>query len=885
MNISIEDRIINLNKKYYWIVSALLAILFTYIGFSLAGMLSGGWYVIERGDLLESHVAYIKMLCRHLMEGESIWYSFDISMGMNTSMVLAYDTFSPFNVLFILFNGVDNNIIVTIIILLKVGLAASFFQLFSRRVLKVENVFSILFSLCYALCGFSVAYGTYHIMYLDGFFILPLLCLLITKAVDESKFFLLSLCYSYLFISNFYIGYMVGIFSLIFFVMYFIYSFENHSIKHNILTIALWVFSVLTAILISAVVWVPTLHFILSNYISETTGFPESTGITIMEAFNSLFWGQYIDVLDRHSSSYCGLLVVLLLPFYFFNRKVAVKERILSGIILTFLVLCYVFIPFYMFIHAFDVPDFYYFRFSFLFSFFLCSLATRQSIFIQEISIKKVFAFIWCLLLFYSVEQRLERLEPLKYSANDSVNLFINVVFLFGWLFLLICYQRFGKKSIVTISLLLIFFLGIEEISNFYVYMDGKTEEHEYYGWEAAVKESLEVIHDAEIGNEEFYRIVIDNDLSHDSDSLFGYNGISDFGTAENYALRKTMSNLGFGTSPRLTLASGYNPVSSMILGIKYIVKIGIHGNNHSSEVSLYEQALNLGYMVDDGMDYYTFPSRNVFINMNDVLKKMTGLNYDCFTEVKKDDVEYLFYKSFISQEEKTGKYGVEIENPDGVITIEIKNNHYDNIYTQFQFETPGHYGSDYSIMGNNYVNGSDYTLRLSSATQLSYNPESDKYYTYILADEDSMGPIVADAINYYDLHQDIVQSIYDNLSQEQLVVEKYKAGYIKGRLSVRGDRRLLLTTIPYDSAWKVWINGVRADAIPAMDNTFIAIRLPDKGDYEIEMKYEAPGVRQGTFISIAGVVLLVLYSTYCVIDKKKKTRRVNAEMEERDEK
>ena len=36
---------------------------------------------------------------------------------------------------------------------------------------------------------------------------------------------------------------------------------------------------------------------------------------------------------------------------------------------------------------------------------------------------------------------------------------------------------------------------------------------------------------------------VTDNDLIHDSDSLYGYNGVSDFGTAENYNLRKTMSN------------------------------------------------------------------------------------------------------------------------------------------------------------------------------------------------------------------------------------------------------------------------------------------------------------------------------------------------------
>ena len=92
-----------------------------------------------------------------------------------------------------------------------------FFQIFISKTFKLVDFRSIIFSICYAFCGFMAAYGTYHIMWLDAFLLLPLLCYFVYYSFINDKYAVLVILYAYLFISHFYMGYMVGIYSLLFF--------------------------------------------------------------------------------------------------------------------------------------------------------------------------------------------------------------------------------------------------------------------------------------------------------------------------------------------------------------------------------------------------------------------------------------------------------------------------------------------------------------------------------------------------------------------------------------------------------------------------------------------------------------------------------------------
>ena len=873
---------INFNKKYYWLAAGVLSAFFAYIGFFLAGMLFGGDYIIQRGDLLESHIPYIKMFCRQILQGESIWYSPNISMGMNTSLVLAYYALSPFNILYFIFNKADDNIITAIIILLKVGCAASFFQLFSKKVLKNDGFLSVFFSICYALCGFSVAYCFYHIMWFDGFLLLPVLCLAIVFAVERGNYIPLTLCYIYLIISQFYIGYISGVFSVLFLLGYLAFSFKRFGGKRCIRIILFSLLSVLLAILVSAIVWLPALMFLLNHRAPDNTGFDETTAITLIEVVNSLFCNQYRDNYGSFSYSYTGIPVLLMIPFYFTNRKIAVKERVISGLVVLFLMICYLFPPMYQFMHAFDAPDFFWYRFSFLLSFVLCVISVRQAKYWKDINIIHFAIYAFVLVFLYAIEQRFEILGKRTNSPYNSTNLMLNLGLIVIWGTFIFMFRKVKKNSYKTLCFLMIIFLGIEEVININSFLIGKTDEKEYYEWKSFITSGVDTIHTLEEDND-FYRVIVDDDYSHNSDSLFGYNGVCDFGSAENYELRSTMGKLGFGTSPRLTCASGYNPASGMLLGVRYYLfppnADSVNPNEVQSPILVINKnALRLGFMVEDEVADYEFLSRNVFDNTNDLLKRMTGTGIECFSEIPEEEVKYICDNGSIynSGAEGVRNVAIKINDKSGYLDVVIPNdrNKYNDLYIQFQSEFSAADETDYKTYGFNMVNGTDFGLSMNESIKMNYDAESNEYVVRVRASNDNGTERVLEGINCYSFDQSALEELYSNLSKEQLEIEEFKAGYIRGKIRVESNRRILFTTVPYDDSWTVRLNGVRVTPLATIGKAFLAIELPDDGDYTVEMKYEAPGVKAGCGMSISGVIILAIYFAFTIVKKKRGTMK-----------
>ena len=91
---SVTNVLKRIDKKYYWIVAAFLSSLTMYMLLSYVGLLKTGKYVILDGDAIEIYIPTIRNFCRNILNGESIYYSWNNSMGMNTSLNLGYNNTS-----------------------------------------------------------------------------------------------------------------------------------------------------------------------------------------------------------------------------------------------------------------------------------------------------------------------------------------------------------------------------------------------------------------------------------------------------------------------------------------------------------------------------------------------------------------------------------------------------------------------------------------------------------------------------------------------------------------------------------------------------------------------------------------------------------------------
>ena len=93
---------------------------------------------------------------------------------------------------------------------------------------------------------------------------------------------------------------------------------------------------------------------------------------------------------------------------------------------------------------------------------------------------------------------------------------------------------------------------------------------------------------------------------------------------------------------------------------------------------------------------------------------------------------------------------------------------------------------------------------------------------TYIMnAGGNATGTLSLYAAKY---HEEVFESVYDELSANVLTEVSYQDGYVTG--TVKGGKSgILFTSIPYDKGWKAYVDGIEKD-ITVVCGSFIGVQL-----------------------------------------------------------
>ena len=79
---------------------------------------------------------------------------------------------------------------------------------------------------------------------------------------------------------------------------------------------------------------------------------------------------------------------------------------------------------------------------------------------------------------------------------------------------------------------------------------------------------------------------------------------------------------------------------------------------------------------------------------------------------------------------------------------------------------------------------------------------------------------------------------------------------------------KMLCISIPYSKGWSATVDGKKAELLQA-DTAFSALAL-DKGKHTIELQYHTPYLKEGAYISTAGVIAFAVL--IIITEKRKKT-------------
>ena len=824
----------NLKKYLPEILTFIVPILIMLISCIVNKTYPFGKEILPKYDGYYQYSGFTSYYKNVLLGNESLFYSFKGLLGYNFYATSIYYMFNPTNLLCIF--STSENILeyYTFIILLRIGLSGFTMCKYLKYKFKNQsNLRYIIFSISYALMAYNVCYF-FNYMYFDTVVLFPIVVLGLDKLIYERKnrLYIISLTLSI--ISNFYIGYMVCIFSL----LYFIYNIVIYKLDKNI--IKDFIISSLLSGFMCMIIIIPEASELLKGkallYASSKTEYFK---------FNMNFLNIFYKFLPGSTSNYdlkygmvniyVSLFVIILVIKYFFNKKISKKERITTLI----------FILFFLFSISFNLLDFawqlfqrpiwYPNRYIFTFSFFLITIAMKEITNITyKTNIKENLIIIisFILLTLYSI-------ISLKIH-NDNLKI---ISYILG-IILILQYTFFLNNKNAKYLLVMLFFIEVTTNAIFTLKIMGKTTTMTQYKTNEEINEKA-VKHIKEIENKDnnFYRMELSTSTVHNSPSLLNYNGINHFNSVKNAKTLNFLNKFNYQVTDDTSVEfNNYNPYLTSLLGIKYIngSKDEMYYENVYNEnpyMYLNKDALSLGYMI---YNKEFKESNSSYQNTENLINSMLNTDikrYKVFDNFNGEDTEI---KEIDNKKYVISKTSIKIEMEDKA--------------SNSMFLIPSRnisFVASYSI----FINDEEIKDAVIKQSPIFIN----KGDTYKIIIKSNLSKTELNSLKWYQIDYDKYIEAINELKKNEFNITKYnKDNHIEGNIDVNNDKNVLLLTIPYDKGWNIYVDDNKVNYDICFDS-FICLDL-DKGKHNIKMNYVPSGFIVGLIISSLAFIVTIIY-------------------------
>lgn len=822
------------NKKYY-LLSFIIPCILMILLYTTVGVIGGNKNILTV-DLADQYVAFFNTL-KNIFDGKiGIFYSFSKTLGGNLFGLICYYLMSPFNLLILFVDKLSIPNMILIINILKISFAGLTSYIYFSKTYKNDKT-SLAFSIIYALMAYNIVYSQ-NIMWLDGVIMLPIIFLGIDKLIEKKPtLFYISLTLTIIF--NYYIGYMICIGSL----LYFIYKSYLKEQKINIKKIFDFIKYILLSVLTSSIILIPSIFSLLQGKANGfITEFIPNQKFAIFDIITRFFIGAFKnnDLSGGCPNLYVSLIVIVLVIHYFFNKNINEKEKKASLILLLVFILSFIFNPIDVIWHTFKHPYGFPFRYSFIFDFILLIIAYKNFINIDEIDKNFIKKFtLYSLLLTLIVDK-------LLYQSTMYYKVFMTFI-------LINCYLLYlSKKKEKKINTGILLLITLEMFINSYLIVINIKYQNKnlYNNFVTNYGTIIEKINKEE---DNFYRLEKDYSYSTNDELLLNYNGISHFSSVYEEKNNELLGKyLGIFNRFYITNSNGSTPVTNSLFNIKYYLsenEIKYYNKKETiNNINVYENKYNLplGFMVNEKLLDLELTKYEPFQNQNNILKYMNNSNNDIF---KKEEYKITLNNLEIEEKEKSKKISKINKNKEGSIKFELKNKINGILYL---YISPTKYKKiDVLVDGKSIININDQNNYYYNVLEIKNS--NSKVEIILLEDYIEINDFMFYSLDLNKFENEI-KRIKEN---DKLIITEYKTDCIKGNINVTKENQILYTSIPYDKGFKVYLNNKEIQTQKTLDS-LLAIKL-EQGNHEIIIKYELRGIKTGVILSILGIILYVI--------------------------
>lgn len=773
-------------------------------------------------NIYDSFSQYSSMMLgfKNAINNGNIFYSFGAGLGFNIFSSILYYGFSPLNLLHLFSTPTNYPYVfsyITFIRIFLLGLSMSFYL--SKKNVKPLNI--IMFSTLYSLMGFTSTYY-YNFMWIDAIIMLPLVIHGLDKLIDEKKalFYIVTLAITIML--NFYIGYMICIFSLLYFIYRMYINYDKTVIKKFII-------SSILAGLISMVVLLPSYYALKTGKAAlyETTNYAgiSNNGIVF---FTKLLSGNYEkqdQMAYKPALVYSGIISLVLVIYSFYNKNLSKKERQANAVMILLFYLSFTLNALNYSWQMFQHPYWWESRFSFLFSFFMIITASKTFEHIDTIEIKNKHRII--ITIVFIILATLGLL--FKHSAGLSREIFVYIFFVFS-LLIFIEEMFLINKSFALPLIILCTFLDVG--INTYNSLKQNNEAVKTFFYQSFKEEFPKQVEELnKENNNNFYRLELTDDYTSDDGLYFNYNGVNYFNSVRNINTVRMMKYLGIKVTDDCHVnMNKYDPLILSLFNIKYIYG-KLNYLNYNDKFSINSHPLSIGFVANEKIknivlsdDKYDHTK-----NKSNVINALTGDNYDIYTHIDND--------KFIlnNVKEINDNYEIIDDSKDSTITYSFVSDKNYLIIPEYLF-------TEISI--NKQIIDTDYAkINKNDKVTIKFNIYDKTLIKDIYID-------LMDLDNY--------EIAINELEKSLLVSTSYKNGHvIEGNIDVLNDG-YMFTSIPYEEGMKVYVDNeeIKPDIIL---NSLMGFDIK-KGNHTIYIDYIPKGLIPGSIVSLISIAITCFY-------------------------
>ncbi len=541
------------------------------------------WLAFDMKRQYVDYYAYFKTI----LSGENnVRYSFSTTLGSGTIGFFAYYLTSPFLALLSLFDSTHICTGISIVIGLKLILAAFLMDAFLQRYIgradsilpfDARSVSVYLGAVSWAFSGFLFAHSM-NMMWMDVVILLPLYVWSLDRLFRESKKLPYIVTLFLMLMLNYYITYQVILFT----VFWTIADLLVRKDEHPFAQIGKAVFSALISVLLSAFVMVPTFLELMDSPKDVTLLGMKLTGnnLGLLDIFSKLptFSYDYIEARFGYPQIFCGVLALFMILLFFFCKEISLRQKL--GYLALFLVFGISFSRDIINLvwHAGMEPSGHPYRQAFMCVFLMiicgCSALAKLD---KELSVLKTVIAGAVILGFLILLRRG------YYDHFSDITWYANLALIAVYIVILLIFAMLSKKEKkISVMILMLIAVNMADLSAnaayTYHWQSMKCENAaEYKAIISKTQEAVKSVKSSE-DNTVLYRMENLNPRQQNDAFQYDYNGITQYSSAGLVYVRYFLQRLGLNDDGLYT-HYGHDNTETLdsLLGIKYIMTDGTY--------------------------------------------------------------------------------------------------------------------------------------------------------------------------------------------------------------------------------------------------------------------------------------------------------------------